>query len=138
MALLGKTIPTGFYFGASTEIIERAKELRKSMTAAENYLWQQLRRNNMNDYRFRRQHPIWRFIVDFYCHSEKLVIEIDGDIHETADQRERDENRTFELEKRGLRVVRFSNRQVLEENELVLKTIWLHLQETNKNCTSKQ
>ena len=135
MALLGKTIPSGFYFGASHEIIKRSKELRKNMTPAENYLWQQLRRKSMNGYRFRRQHPIWRFIVDFYCHSEKLVIEIDGDIHETAVQKERDENRTYELEKRGLRVVRFSNRQVLEENELVLKTIWLHLQEANNNCS---
>ncbi len=128
MVLLGNTTSPGFYFGASQKIIEMAKDLRKSMTPAENHLWQQLRRNSMNGYHFRRQHPIWRFVVDFYCHCSRLVIEIDGEVHETPEQKERDENRTYELEKLGLKVIRFTNQQVFEENALVLKTIWLNLQ----------
>jgi very-short-patch-repair endonuclease len=61
---------------------------------------------------FRRQHPIGPFIVDFYCHEAKLVIEIDGNIHDSQENKEHDENRTFELEKLGLKVIRFKNEAI--------------------------
>jgi len=87
-----------FYFGATEEIIKRARMLRKTMTKAEVKLWKYLCKKQLNDIRFRRQHPISRFIVDFYCHSLKLVIEIDGEVHQQEIQQERDENRTYELQ----------------------------------------
>jgi very-short-patch-repair endonuclease len=70
-----------FYFGASPELIEKAKVLRKSMTDAETILWDHLRRKEMEGFRFRRQHPVNRFILDFYCHPLRLAIEADGGIH---------------------------------------------------------
>lgn len=102
-----------FYFGASPEIIRRARLLRMNMTLAEKALWELLRRKGLNGIRFRRQHPISCFIVDFYCHRAGLVIEIDGDVHSEKEQSERDEDRTSELEKLGLRVIRFENEEVL-------------------------
>jgi very-short-patch-repair endonuclease len=116
-------IKENFYFDASPEIIRRAKLLRMSMTPAERVLWESLRRKQLKDIRFRRQHPISCFIVDFFCHRAGLVIEIDGDVHSEKEQSERDENRTYELEKLGLRVIRFSNEEVLNETQKVLDCI---------------
>lgn len=112
-----------FYFGASEEIIKRARILRKTMTKAEIKLWNYLNKNQINNIRFRRQHPIAKFIVDFYSHQLKLVIEIDGSIHNEEIQQERDENRTYELEKLGLKVIRFENSKVLNNISEVLKQI---------------
>ncbi len=112
-----------FYFGASEEIIKRARILRKTMTKAEIKLWNYLNKKQINNIRFRRQHPIAKFIVDFYSHQLKLVIEIDGSIHNEEIQQERDENRTYELEKLGLKVIRFENSKVLNNISEVLKQI---------------
>ena len=112
-----------FYFGASEEIIKRARILRKTMTKAEVKLWNYLSKKQLKEIRFRRQHPISRFIVDFYCHSLKLVIEIDGNVHQQKIQQERDENRTFELEELGITVIRFENQMVLTNISKVLKEI---------------
>ena len=116
-----------FYFGASEEIIRRARVLRKTMTKAETKLWQHLQNNQFQGLKFRRQHPISRFIVDFYCHSLKLVVEIDGDIHLQDIQQERDENRTYELEELGLTVIRFDNEKVMNNLVGVLQEIEKHL-----------
>jgi very-short-patch-repair endonuclease len=116
-------VKENFYFGASEEIIRRARILRKAMTKAETKLWKHLQKNQFNDLRFRRQHPVNRFIVDFYCHALKLVIEIDGGVHNEAIQKERDENRTYELEQFGLKVIRFDNNMVMKNIEGVLKEI---------------
>jgi very-short-patch-repair endonuclease len=116
-------VKENFYFGASEEIIRRARILRKTMTKAEIKLWQHLQKKQFNELRFRRQHPINRFIVDFYCHALKLVIEIDGDIHQEVIQKERDENRTYEIEQFGLKVIRFQNNMVMTNIEGVLKEI---------------
>jgi very-short-patch-repair endonuclease len=109
MVYLGKTIEREFYFGAGRGIIERARLLRNSMTPCENILWQHIRKKRLSGIIFRRQHPINQFIVDFYCHEARLVIEIDGEIHNHEENKEHDENRTFELEKMGLKVIRFKN-----------------------------
>jgi len=82
------------------------------MTPSENILWDHIRKKRLSGIIFRRQHPISQFIVDFYCHEAKLVIEIDGNIHDSQENKEHDENRTFELEKLGLKVIRFKNEAI--------------------------
>ena len=99
-----------FYFGATADTLEKAKELRKTMTKAELLLWNELRRKQINGIRIRRQHPINRFIADFYCTKAKLVIEVDGEIHNY--QKEYDIGRTHELENFGIKVIRFTNNDV--------------------------
>ena len=111
------------YFGASPEIIKRARLLRKVMTPSEEILWEYLRNNKFMNLKFRRQHPIYKFIVDFYCHSLKLIIELDGNVHLGKIQHERDEGRTFELQKLGLSVVRFNNNIVLTDIQKIYTEI---------------
>lgn len=69
------------FYGASPNSFDKAKLLRNNMTEAEKILWEKLKNRNIFKARFRRQHPIGIFIVDFYCHDYKLVIELDGEIH---------------------------------------------------------
>jgi len=111
------------YYGASPEIIARARILRQSMTPAEQLLWSAVRRKQLNGVRFRRQHPIAQFVVDFYCHQAGLVIELDGEIHAQADQQQRDNDRTYELERLGLRVIRFQNEEILNNISGILVRI---------------
>lgn len=73
------------------------------MTQAEEILWKHLRNKKLNGMKFRRQHPLDMFIADFYCHEKKLIIELDGGIHETPEQQEYDEGRTFLLQDKDLR-----------------------------------
>ena len=98
-----------------------AKQLRKNMTPAERALWQRLRANRLDGWHFRRQQIIAGFIVDFYCHQASLVVEIDGPIHES--QQEADAEREAILRERGLRIVRFSNREVMNRMNTVLQAI---------------
>ncbi|MEI6348544.1 MAG: endonuclease domain-containing protein [Bacteroidota bacterium] len=119
--------PDNFYFGASEEIIRRARELRKRMTRPEEKMWQLLRNRQFQNLKFRRQHPIGRFIVDFYCHELKLIVEIDGSIHDTEIQKERDESRTFMFEELGLKVIRFENQMVMNDLTKVLAEIEKHM-----------
>jgi very-short-patch-repair endonuclease len=102
-------------------ILARARELRQPQTPAEAKLWQRLRNRQIGGHKFRRQHPIDRFIVDFYCDERKLVIEIDGDSH--TDQVEYDALRTEWLNRHGYRVVRFTNDDVMKRFDGVLETI---------------
>ena len=108
-------------------IHERAKRLRRQQTPAEIRLWRHLRGKQIHGLKCRRQHPIGRFIVDFYCAAHKLVIELDGDSH--ADQEAYDRARTEWLEERGYRVIRFTNRQVCNELPAVLEAIVKALEE---------
>lgn len=95
----------------TTEAIQRrARELRGNQTSAERRLWNRLRGKQLAGFRFRRQHPIGRFIVDFCCVGQKLVVEVDGDSH--ASQVEYDESRTAWLREQGYAVIRFTNEQV--------------------------
>ncbi len=105
----------------SPEKIKRAKELRQNMTTAEKILWQHLRAKQFNNLKFRRQQIIEGFIVDFYCHSLGLVIEIDGKIHEKQIEYDRDRDKI--LSTKDLHILRFTNKQVTENIESVLKTI---------------
>ena len=95
------------------------------MTEAELKLWDILRNKKMLNLRFRPQQPIDIFIADFYCHSLKLVIEVDGGIHNTKDQREYDIGREAELLNWGIKVIRFTNDEVINDVYLVRKEIEL-------------
>jgi very-short-patch-repair endonuclease len=99
----------------------RARQLRSSLTDAEKYLWQYLRRNQLHGLRFRRQHPVSPYIIDFACLEKKLVIELDGGQH--SQNQKYDTERTIFLEQHGYRVLRFWNNDVLRNIEGVLETI---------------
>lgn len=105
---------------------QRAKEFRKSATGAEAVLWEALKARKLAGLKFRRQHAIGPFIVDFYCHALRLVIEVDGEVHEQ--QRDYDEHREIWLRDEGLRVIRFTNKAVLENLEMVLEKIVMFAQ----------
>lgn len=92
--------------------VARARELRSSATFEERILWEHLRAHRLRGLHFRRQQVIDGFIVDFYCHSERLVIEVDGEVHEA--QTEYDAERDTILRARGLRMLRFTNSEVRE------------------------
>jgi very-short-patch-repair endonuclease len=103
------------------------RELRKNPTDAESHLWKYLRRRQMLEHKFRRQHPIGPYIVDFVCLDKKLVLEIDGNQH--LDQEGYDERRSRFLQERGYRVLRFWNNQVFLQTEAVLRAIEYALEE---------
>jgi very-short-patch-repair endonuclease len=110
------------YFGAKPDIFKKANELRKLETEAEKLLWARLNKNQLLGLQFRRQHPINRFIADFYCPKIKLVIEIDGSIHELPENKEYDIGRTESLNEFGLEVIRFTNEQIVYDiNNVVIK-----------------
>ena len=92
-------------------ILARAREMRHPQTPAEATLWRALR-NRQTGFKFRRQHPIFRFIIDFYCAKAKLLIEIDDESHFQPDQKEYDAARTEYLEGLGYKVIRFTNDDV--------------------------
>lgn len=104
-----------------------AREMRTSPTPAENHLWQRLRKEQVLGFKFRRQYPIDRFIVDFYCTETRLVIEVDGSIHD--EQQEADQLRTEFLESLNIRVLRFTNGEVLQQTDGVIERIAEVLQE---------
>lgn len=110
------------YYGASHLIFQRAEELRNRMTPAEEILWKHI---HINEWRlkFRRQHPIWNYVADFYCHGLKLVIEVDGDIHEKEDVKINDAEREAHLKGLGLTVLRFKNEDVFKNTKSVIKKI---------------
>ena len=115
-----RTEQPDMFFGAKRTIFQNAYDLRKGMTEAEKKLWSCLNKNKLG-IRFKAQHPIDIFIVDFYCHKFKLVIEVDGEIH--LSQKEYDDGRTAELERWDLRVIRFKNEEVMNDIESVLEKI---------------
>ncbi len=100
---------------------DRARELRRNPTEAEKVLWHHLRLKQLDGYRFRRQHPIGTYIVDFSCFEKSLVIELDGGRH--SEQAEYDNTRTSWLEANGCTVLRFWNSQIMNEIDAVLEAI---------------
>jgi imidazole glycerol-phosphate synthase subunit HisF len=112
----------GMFEGASPLIFENAKHLRKKMTDAEQVLWFYLKKG-INGFKFRRQHPIGIYIADFYCHKAKLIIEVDGSIHNEPEIIKSDKARQKELEDWGYSVVRFSNQEVISNAKDVIASI---------------
>jgi very-short-patch-repair endonuclease len=114
-----KSIITGQQ--VSSDLIALAQELRRNMTPAESILWQSLRANRLGGFHFRRQQIIGTYIVDFYCHSTRLVIEVDGGIHIT--QQAEDYYRDTFFQDLGLTVFRFKNEEVEQQIDRVLSAI---------------
>ncbi|RZG74793.1 endonuclease domain-containing protein [Acinetobacter sp. WCHAc060025] len=98
--------------------------MRQTATDAENLMWQLLRNKRFMNLKFRRQHVIAPYIVDFFCHEIGLVIELDGSQHGTDDAIEYDAERTQFLEALGLKVVRYWNHEVLGRTDVVLEDLW--------------
>ncbi len=106
---------------------EYSRKLRNNMTNAERILWSKIRRKSIGDCQFYRQKVIENYIVDFYCHKARLVIELDGGQHYSSEGKQRDLIRDKYLQELGLRVLRFSDRDIFENLDGVLETIWKHL-----------
>ncbi len=119
----GVSVEYPMYFGAKPSIFKLAKELRKDETEAEKKLWTKLNKNQILGLQFRRQHPINIFIADFYCPKIKLVIEVDGSIHEIFEYEEHDIGRSEILNDFGITVIRFTNEQILNDLDGTVKQI---------------
>jgi len=111
------------FFEAPKNVLDFSKNLRKEQTPAEKLLWSNLRNRNLSGYKFRRQHPVKFYIVDFYCAEKMLSIEVDGGIHLNKEQQEYDKNRTEELTLLGIKEIRFTNEEISENISEVLKKI---------------
>jgi cyclase len=112
-----------FFLGAKANIFKNAEALRIRSTDSEKILWQKLKAKKFHGFKFRRQHPVNIFIVDFYCHEKSLVIELDGGYHNLPDVKEYDEKREAMLKDWGLKVIRFKNEEVEKDIHTVLKKI---------------
>lgn len=119
----------GMWKGAPQSSFLKAQALRKNETETEKILWERLRNNQLKGYKFRRQHPIGLFIVDFYCHRLKLILEIDGEYHNLPEQIKKDSERTQILESSGLQLIRFTNKEVHENLEDVIAKITFKIDE---------
>ena len=114
--------------GANSQLFQYARLNRKVQTEAEKILWHCLRNRKLKGFKFRRQHPIAHFIADFFCLESNLVIEIDGSYHNERGRREYDEGRTFELDELNVKVIRFTNEEVIGNTEFVLREILKELE----------
>ena len=106
------------------QLLEFAKSMRHTATDAEHLMWQIIRAKRFMNLKFRRQHVIAPYIVDFYCHEIGLIIELDGSQHGTNDLMAYDVERTKFLEALGLTVVRYWNHDVLGRTDVVLEDLW--------------
>ena len=113
---------TSMHYGATMEIFQIAERLRRDMTVPEKIIWDRVSKNQLG-VRIRRQHPVWKFIADFYCHEVKLVIEIDGVIHLHSENKEYDISRDIILKEFKIEILRFTNDEVINEPNLVIEKI---------------
>ena len=118
------------------QLLKFAKTMRTNATDAENLMWQLLRAKRFMNLKFRRQHVIAPYIVDFYCHKLGLVIELDGSQHGTDQGKEYDAERTKFLEALDLMVVRYWNHDVLSRTDVVLGDLWWRCFELKSKSTS--
>ena len=126
-----RPIERNMFFGAKKNIFLKAIDLRRNMTFAEKFLWKELSNRNVFKVRFKRQHPVDIFIIDFYCHKCQLAIEVDGEIHLKQEIQEYDSARASDIEKLGIKILRFTNDEVINDIENVLNKI---LNEVNKKA----
>ena len=113
--------------GANPRLFHFARMNRQVQTEAEAIMWKCLRNRNLNGFKFRRQHPIAAFIADFFCLECNLIVEVDGDCHNEREQKEYDEGRTYELAELNIKVIRFTNNEVMQKLDFVLEEISKHL-----------
>lgn len=99
------------------------KNLRNNPTKAETMLWKALRKNQLEGRKFRRQHSISNYILDFYCPEEKLAVEVDGEVHYNMVNEQYDHKRKLFLENYGIQLLRFENKQIFENLDIVLEAI---------------
>ena len=104
-------------------LLERAREMRMKATPAEAFAWELFRNRQFLGLKFRRQHQIGNYIVDFYCHEKRLVVELDGSVHDSDEQRTMDRNRDAHLESLGMTVVRIKNQHLLQHTQEALNEI---------------
>jgi len=109
------------------DLLQFARSLRQQQTDAERLLWRLLRNRRLDGCKFRRQYPLGRYILDFYCSSKRLAIELDGGGHTEEPQANHDAERTVYLQGQGIRVLRFWDADVLLRLEAVLGEIWNQL-----------
>jgi len=102
----------------------RARQLRKGATQHERLLWRHLRNRQLQGWKFRRQHPVDRYIIDFYCSEARLAIELDGGGHNFANRESLDQERTRFLASKNILVLRFWNYLINRELRSALETIW--------------
>jgi very-short-patch-repair endonuclease len=112
------------------------RNLRADMTEPEQKMWHMLRARRLEGFKFRRQHGIGPYIVDFFCPSLKLVVEIDGDSHFSPDAEQYDRKRTEYLKSCGMDVIRFTNLEVRLNPEAVVEDIYRHMLETQAHAFS--
>ena len=110
-----------------------ARSLRKTPTRAEQTLWRLLRDRRFAGFKFRRQHPVGPYVLDFYCVSAKLAVEVDGDVHGIPSQKNHDVVRDAYLMKQGIRMLRFWNLELAGHMEGVLDTIFGELSKSVRN-----
>ena len=103
--------------------LKRRQSLRKNMTTPEILIWQKIRDRQLFNYKFRRQYSVDLYVVDFYCAEKKLAIEIDGDTHYTDDAKIYDKLRSEFIQTRGIKIIRFTNREVMKNIIGVLEEI---------------
>ena len=114
------------HLGATKGVFHNAAKLRETMTSEEILIWEYLR-TKPNGFKFRRQHPLSGYVLDFYCHKLRLSIEIDGGYHLRREQKQKDTERTMYLNEVGITEIRFTNNQVSGDLESVIETIRNHL-----------
>ena len=114
------------HFGASSTIFQHAQFLRANQTETEKLLWAKLRKNGLG-VKFRRQHPIGDYVVDFYCHKHMLAVELDGEYHDSPGQQELDAAREGVIAELGIKVLRFTDAMVLEDIDKVIDQIEINL-----------
>jgi imidazole glycerol-phosphate synthase subunit HisF len=125
------------FYGAVKPIFARAEELRKNPTEAEKLLWKHLKANRLG-VRFKRQHPVWMYIADFYCHELKLVVEVDGSIHSVKEVMENDIIRQEDIISLGIKVIRFTNAEIRTNINNVIERIQCIINELKTNGTNKE
>lgn len=125
----------GMWKGAPSSSFLKAQSLRNNETQAEKILWEKLKNNQLKGNKFRRQHPISLFIADFYCHQLKLIIELDGEYHNTLEQVKKDDKRTQVLQDNGMKIIRFTNDEIENNLDRVITEINLIIEKitTEKN-----
>jgi len=110
------------FYSANAVLFQKAKELRDRLTGAEKILWVYLR-TKPKGCKFRQQHPAQHYILDFYCHSLRLAIEADGSVYNTKEAMRNDLERQKNLEAAGIRFVRFTNEEIMEDLDSVIEKI---------------
>ena len=111
------------HMGATDVTFSRAKRLRRAITGAEKILWEHIRNRKLLGLKFRRQHPVYCYIGDFYCHEKRLIIEVDGEIPLKKDVVEKDRIRTELLNQFGIDTIRCTNKEILDDLSSVIRKL---------------